>query len=681
MSGFSMAPSSPPPPYDFVRTNTPYHRSNMSSNHDPRSSSMQSLLSESHGPTDARRKLLLIFVHGFLGDETSFQSFPAHVHNIVSETLISSHIVHTKIYPRYKSRGQLEVIAENFSTWLAPHESPERDVILIGHSMGGLLDAEVVLMKPKQQSSTVPLLHRILGTISLDTPFLGLHPTVIKSGLVSIFKPPWEPEPGTTKSLDSTKATLAAQALTTQSSSSVNRLHADLSADAATDMNYNPSFFNDTHLTVRKGWRSTLHFIKKHSDGLADGVMQYVKSHVEFSGAMANYSQLKVRYQRIRGLEDGDPWRRAEAIGWPGESESVPVVRFVNYYTATKGRKKVGPGGEDGVDEGESSGVESGSTSRAPSPTPPRISVEEFRDDGVVEVPLIKPDSPIENRTPGGTVTETSEEEKASQGVMSTGDLSVVSTQTSTDNDVPLAESMSSLDITLPEWPPLDPPPVAPSAPDLSMYSDKTVREAVKREYDRKMKSYKQQMDDRNAILADRKKVEDKLRKAAEKEQAKRQREEEKKNKEKGKSTGMKREDSTPKEETRSTPTIVSEADDREEDSATAGDLVNQADGSCLSTLHRPNASRSTTQQSAGSTPQPPPKDRHFCVLPPKNAEGQRDPAWVRVFVKDVDVVQAHCQVFFPRGETYEWMVGDVAERIEKWVRQENRERERRLGR
>jgi hypothetical protein len=237
------------------------------------------------------------------------------------------------------------------------------------------------------------------------------------------------------------------------------------------------------------------------------------------------------------------------------------------------------------------------------------------------------------------------------------------------------------LDITLPEWPPLDPPPVAPSAPDLSMYSDKAVREAVRREHDRKMKSYKQQMDDRNAILADRKKVEDRLRKAAEKEQAKRQREEEKKNMEKGKSTGMKREESIPKEETRSTPTIVSEADDSEEDSATAGDLVNQTDGSCLSTPRRPNASRSTTQQSAGSTPQPPPKDRHFCVLPPKNAEGQRDPAWVRVFVKDVDVVQAHCQVFFPRGETYEWMVGDVAERIEKWVRQENRERQRRVGR
>jgi pimeloyl-ACP methyl ester carboxylesterase len=652
---------------------------------------MQSLLSETRGPTDTRRKLLLIFVHGFLGDETSFQSFPAHIHNIVSETLTSTHIVHTKIYPRYKSRGQLEIIAENFSAWLAPHESPERDVILIGHSMGGLLDAEVVLMKPKEHSSTRPFRHRILGTVSLDTPFLGLHPSVIKSGLVSLFKPPWEPAPETNTPAPtpaSTSSALAAQALTTQSSSSssVNWPHADLSPAKPTDTTFNPQFFNDTHLTVRKGWRSTLHFIKKHSDGLADGIAKYVKSHVEFSSAMANYSQLKVRYRRIRGLEDGDSRRRAQAVEWPGRADYVPVVRFVNYYTAAKGRKKIGPGGVDGVDgvdEGESSGVESGSTSRAPSPTP-SISVEEFRDDGVVEVPLILPDSPVQNKKPERQeANETEGESQASVGgEASAGDLSIVSTQTSMDTDAQVVESMSSLNITLPEWPPLDPEPVAPSAPDLSLYSDRTVREAVKREHDRKMKLYKQQVDERNAIIADRKKVEMKLRKAAEKEQAKRRKEEEKSQKGKQKSADDKGDEPVRNHAAGSTPTIVSEADGGEDELAVTHNLASQSDGACVSSL-RPTASRSTTQQSDTNTntPQPVPKDRHFCVLPPKNAEGQRDPAWVRVFVKDVDVVQAHCQLFFPRGETYEWLVVDLAERIERWVRQENRERDIRDGR
>jgi len=52
-----------------------------------------------------------------MGDETSFQSFPAHVHNLVTVTLAESHVVHTKIYPRYKSRRTIDLAAEEFSRW------------------------------------------------------------------------------------------------------------------------------------------------------------------------------------------------------------------------------------------------------------------------------------------------------------------------------------------------------------------------------------------------------------------------------------------------------------------------------------------------------------------------------------------------------------------------------------
>lgn len=83
---------------------------------DPRSSSMQSLPPESH---NGRRTLLLIYIHGFMGNETSFQAFPAHVHNLLSETLQESHVVHTKIYPRYKSRNKIEVARDGFSNWFA----------------------------------------------------------------------------------------------------------------------------------------------------------------------------------------------------------------------------------------------------------------------------------------------------------------------------------------------------------------------------------------------------------------------------------------------------------------------------------------------------------------------------------------------------------------------------------
>lgn len=84
---------------------------------DTRLSSMHSLAPEEQDESDHRRKLLLIYIHGFMGDESSFRSFPAHVHNLVTITLSESHVVHTKIYPRYKSRRTLDVVAEDFSAW------------------------------------------------------------------------------------------------------------------------------------------------------------------------------------------------------------------------------------------------------------------------------------------------------------------------------------------------------------------------------------------------------------------------------------------------------------------------------------------------------------------------------------------------------------------------------------
>ena len=83
---------------------------------DPRSSSTESLYPLKKGPTH-RRTLLLVYIHGFMGSETSFQSFPAHVHNLLSNALVETHLVHTKMYPRYRSRNAIESAREELSTW------------------------------------------------------------------------------------------------------------------------------------------------------------------------------------------------------------------------------------------------------------------------------------------------------------------------------------------------------------------------------------------------------------------------------------------------------------------------------------------------------------------------------------------------------------------------------------
>jgi len=114
---------------------------------DPRTSSSQSLTPSLPGYEEVERRILLvIYVHGFMGNETSFQSFPAHVHNCLRLALCDSHVIHSKIYPKYKTYRTIDIARDNFSKWLEPLESPRTDIVLVGHSMGGLLAADVVLM-------------------------------------------------------------------------------------------------------------------------------------------------------------------------------------------------------------------------------------------------------------------------------------------------------------------------------------------------------------------------------------------------------------------------------------------------------------------------------------------------------------------------------------------------------
>ena len=64
-----------------------------------------------------KRRLLLIYIHGFMGSEASFHGFPAHVHDLVTDLLSESHVVYTRIYPRYKSHGELQTAVSQFSDW------------------------------------------------------------------------------------------------------------------------------------------------------------------------------------------------------------------------------------------------------------------------------------------------------------------------------------------------------------------------------------------------------------------------------------------------------------------------------------------------------------------------------------------------------------------------------------
>lgn len=66
---------------------------------------------------EGRRNLLLVYVHGFMGNETSFQKFPTHVHNLLGERLAHQHAVQSIVYPKYKSRKKIDFARDELVHW------------------------------------------------------------------------------------------------------------------------------------------------------------------------------------------------------------------------------------------------------------------------------------------------------------------------------------------------------------------------------------------------------------------------------------------------------------------------------------------------------------------------------------------------------------------------------------
>lgn len=567
---------------------------------------------------------------------------------------------------------------------LCPHESPETDVILLGHSMGGILSAEVALLPPYSAISRELLRHRILGTISFDTPFLGMHPGVVVSGIGSLFRPAADPPQmqsvqsngGNTPSRPSDPAAASSSSQTgdyfgmvsTDAESAVSPF-----ASPSNDPNYNPPFPNDVRIPIRTGWDNALHFITKHSDGLTKATTAYVTSHLEFGGCLADYRGLKNRYTRLRSLEDVD-----ELSQDPIQGEKLKRrVRFVNYYTASTGRTKTAhePGRRQSEQRGRSSkpmememhdmGVSnrlSASTTRSVSKSP-RISVEEHRDGQVLPHPLQDPDGAVLDREALQEDTGSEDNEGMDNidpspipdnNPQDMQDEATQPTPSGPENDPPHPPneplSRSETDTSrqpLPDHSSLPPIPATPTAPlpfDPTPYAAKDSRKLAEKEHARLVKTYQRALKDRDNAIKDRRKLLEKREKKARQEHDKQVKADEKQRirDEKAEFKRLASESTRPG---------LSTSDSK------------QQDGKTKDTKKQRNKERHVLVK-------PPPKDRKFCVLPPKNEAGVRDPCWVRVFMEGVDEVGAHCGLFVSTGAHYERLVGDVGERVAEWVRE-----------
>jgi hypothetical protein len=220
--------------------------------------------------------------------------------------------------------------------------------------MGGILAAEVALQKPSTPATGRPFRHRILGTISFDTPFLGMHPGVVVSGIGSLFRP--APEPPRAYSREASVSGTASPSLDSRASAStpsyapsvaesqdsssqmslIQSITSPLSSSSPNDPFFNPPFPNDVQLPERKGWSSIIHFVTKHSDGLTTATKQYFMSHLEFGSCLADYPGLKARYDKLRALEDVDDMPRRNQPGSTAESPSPIHQLLHSKYWQTK---------------------------------------------------------------------------------------------------------------------------------------------------------------------------------------------------------------------------------------------------------------------------------------------------------------------------------------------------------
>lgn len=572
---------------------------------------------------------------------------------------------------------------------LEPHENPTTDVVLLGHSMGGLLAAEVALMPPRDPNTGAAFRHRILGTISFDTPFLGMHPGLVVSGIGSLFRPA-PPPPGSmqatqistptvtgTVSPDTasiTSPSLTPGSLRTESSATD---YASLTPSisnassaheiTANDPYYNPPFHNDVHLQERTGWNKLLHFVNKHADGLTSATTQYFMSHIEFGGCLADFPGLKNRYRRVRGLEDVDDTTE-EAL-----ASGTRRIRFVNYYTASTGLpKKPKPQPiqkqdkdgmasplEDVMNTLSLKGSEKAKTgSQAPTP---RISLEEHSETGVIPKPIDEPangsaaelkdvQDQMQTPEPASGVQEIDDHEaQPMQHIDSIPIQSDDDDDYSDDADfhdahehAPLSDPPETTAATPseppkppadPALPPIPPLPTEPEPLDLTLYSAKDSRKLAEKEHKRLWKTYQQALKNRESALKDRRKLLEKREKKAAQEREKALKAEEKQRL---------------REEKEAAATVTVTADSPHPD-------TEEGEGG-----GRP--------QERGGKPR---KERRFCLLPgdlDRGAAGDR--CWVRVYMEGVDEVGAHCGLFFP-GPQYEGLVGDAGERVVEWVRED----------
>ena len=103
-------------------------------------------------------KVLILFVHGFLGSETSFASFPADLLQSLKDHFSVTNL-EARVLPRFASKGNVDLVVNSLYNYLVLNccQPEYTGVIILAHSMGGLISVDAFRKILALNNASVPV--------------------------------------------------------------------------------------------------------------------------------------------------------------------------------------------------------------------------------------------------------------------------------------------------------------------------------------------------------------------------------------------------------------------------------------------------------------------------------------------------------------------------------------------